>query len=152
MASKPTLLKGTIEEQLANLEAAVEAHLAPGVCLAINGMPQDQEGITATLQQCREAFAEWAEAREKSEKEMAEWPALVLEARVFARAVKAALLRHVAGNAPESRADAAGEPLEGPNVRRCLAAAKRAPTREIRGIHLRRRPGRAPGGRLPWVE
>jgi hypothetical protein len=149
--TKKTARPSAIEE-LADLAGAVEVILPPGAYLTICGMPQALEVILEAFERCRELLEAHAVHSQTAEEQMGEWPGDALDIWLFAKAVKAALIRYVRVEAGESRDDGAAARRHGTPEHRPLAAAKRPPTRQIRGLHLRKRTGSARGGRFPWVD
>jgi hypothetical protein len=130
----------TFEEELVDLEGAIGVNLPPEASLCIGGVSQSQAALLAILDGWREALA----LRAEYEAELAAWPGLESQGRLFTRAVKVALTRHL----DEARATAR---RRAETARRREAAAKCAHTREVRGEHLRQRNGGAPRGRFPWA-
>ncbi len=126
----------------ADVRDAMEAlfmNLPDDATLTIDGKTLGQAEILTRLDELREELA----MRARLEKLRADWPAPALEARLFARQVREAITRRLDD---EAFADFEREERLHP---RALAAARGAATREIRGIHLRRRP--LPPRRHPWV-
>ena len=107
--------------------------------ITIDGATLGYTEILTRLDQSREELA----MRARIERAHAESTAVALEARLFARQVRQAITRR-----SDDEAFAEFEAEERLS-RRVLAAAKGAATRELRGIHLRRRT--VPPRRAPWV-
>ncbi len=138
--------------ELEDLQAAVELNLPPEGTLEVAGTQVEQAALLARLEQYGEAYAARATLEVRHEQAAADWPAIALEGRLFAREVRRALAHRLDEEARAGFDSTAGRRCEEKTARRILAAAKRLPTRDIRGVHVRRRSGKIPGGRFPWVE
>ncbi|HUB07526.1 MAG TPA: hypothetical protein VMB50_11020 [Myxococcales bacterium] len=135
----------TFEAELTNLLLAVEVNLPADASLSIAGKPHDQAAILSALDGYRELFAAQAAARARRNETMADRSAAVAEARLFVRTVKRELTRRID---PEAAAAFERDPRL---PRKAIAAARGAATREIRGMHLRKRPSGMHRRRVPWV-
>jgi hypothetical protein len=146
MAPKNKDPKATRPLAYGEVRDAMEAlfvNLPDDATLTIDGATLGYSEILTRLDEWREELAMQA----RIERLRADSPAVALEARLFARQVREAIMRR-------SRLEGEGEAFADFEraeqlPRRALAAAKGAATLELRGIHLRRRP--VPLRRHPWV-
>ncbi len=139
MASKSKKL----EEDLADLQAALEANLPAGGSLAIDGTSFAKADLIAILGNWRRQLRARAALREKYEDATEGCHKVMLDARVTADAVRSELNELLDPEAPEP-------PRQTP-VQRYLAAAKGDITRDLRGTEPRRLKNAIASRRKPWA-